>query len=135
MTFDAANVRDFALDADGRVLKYSVGATREEVIEAEEAEYDHGIRIDSTVPLAQNLFRSSNLEGRLETQRFGTVWFDYASLLADRRDRWKAIDLATLRRRDLADSGFTRPALQPSTLTTDACHLARDRQPCRITVL
>src|SRR3546814_19625266 len=36
MTLDAANVRDFALDADGRVLKYSVGATREEVIEAEQ---------------------------------------------------------------------------------------------------
>src|SRR6185312_11128007 len=50
-TLDAANVRDFALDADGRVLKYSVGATREEVIEAEQAEYDRGIRIDSTVPL------------------------------------------------------------------------------------
>src|SRR3546814_17479157 len=123
MTFDAANVRDFALDADGRVLKYSVGATREEVIEAEQAEYDHGIRIDSTVPLGQNLFRSSNLEGRLATQRFGKVWFDYASLLAARPDRWKAIDLATLKLRDLADSGIQPPQLEPSTLIPDAWQL------------
>src|SRR3546814_4829756 len=62
--------------------------------------------IYSTVPLGQNLFRSSNLEGRLATQRFGKVWFDYASVLADRPDRWKVIDLATLKRRDLADSGI-----------------------------
>src|SRR3546814_11886716 len=110
MTLDAANVRDFALDADGRVLKYSVGATREEVIEAEQAEYDHGIRIDSTVPLGPNLFRSSNLEGRLATQRFGKVWFDYASLLADRPTRWKANDLRTLKGRERPAYGIRLPA-------------------------
>src|SRR3546814_16876897 len=72
MTLDAANVRDFALDADGRVLKYSVGATREEVIDDEQAEYDHGIRIDSPVPLGQTLFSSRTLAGPLAPQRFGT---------------------------------------------------------------
>jgi len=135
MTLDAANVRDFALDADGRVLKFSVGATREEVIEAEQAEYDRGIRIDSTVPLGQNLFRSGNLEGRLATQRYGKVWFDHAPLLADRPDRWKAIDLATLKRRDLADSEIPPPRLEPTKLDPDAFKLASDPQTGRIALL
>lgn len=137
MTLDAANIRDFALDADGGVLKYSVGATREEVIAAEEAEYDRGIRIDSTVPIGQNLFRSGNLEGRLATQRFRKVWFgfDRAPLLADRPDRWKAIDLATLKRRDLADSEVPLPGLEPSKLAADAWKLASDPESGRIALL
>lgn len=95
ITLDPADVRDFSLSADGKTLMYSIGATREEVIEAEQAEYDRGIRIDKTVPIGQPLFRSGNIGGRLATQRFGTVWFDRAPLLTDVPDRWKAVDLAT----------------------------------------
>lgn len=134
MTLDAANIRDFALDAEGRVLKYSVGATREEVIEAEQAEYDRGIHIDSTVPLGQNLFRSGNLEGRLATQRFAK-WFNREPLLADRPDQWKAIDLATLERRQLSDSEIPPPTLEPSKLAPDAFKLATDPESGRIAVL
>ncbi|MCD9026729.1 Atxe2 family lasso peptide isopeptidase [Luteimonas sp. BDR2-5] len=94
LTLDAADVRDFLLSADGAVLKYSVGATREEVFAAEEAEYNSGIRIDERVPIGQGLFRSGNINGRLETQRFtrGELW-ERAALLADVPDRWKAVDL------------------------------------------
>src|SRR3546814_12422753 len=102
---------------------------------AEQEESYHGIRIDSTGPLGQKLVRSSNLDGRLATQRFGKVWFDYASLLAGRPDRWKAIDLATLKRRDLADSGIPPPALEPSKLIPDAWKLASDRHSGRIAFL
>jgi dipeptidyl aminopeptidase/acylaminoacyl peptidase len=135
VTRDAANVRDFALDAKGQVLKYSIGATRAEVIEAEQAEYDRGIRIDSTVPLGQNLFRSGNLEGRLATQRYGKVWFDHMSLLGDRPDRWKAIDLATMKRKDLADSEIPPPRLEPEKLDPDAFKLALDPHGGRIALL
>lgn len=135
ITLDPADVRDFALTADGRVLRYSVGAMREEVVEAEQAEYDRGIRIDETVPLGQSLFRSGNLEGRLATQRFGKVWFDHASLLADRPDRWKAIDLATLQRRDLADSEMPPPEMEPSKLDPEAFKLASDPRTGRIALL
>jgi hypothetical protein len=53
VSHDPADVRDFALSADGKTLKYSVGATRAAVIAAEQAEYDHGIHIDDTVPVGQ----------------------------------------------------------------------------------
>src|SRR5690242_6433174 len=46
VTHDPADVREFALSADGKTLKYSVGATLAEVIAAEQAEYDRGIHID-----------------------------------------------------------------------------------------
>jgi len=48
---DAADVRDFVLAADGLTLHYSVGAPREQVEDAELAEYDQGIRVDETTPV------------------------------------------------------------------------------------
>lgn len=95
MTHDAADVRDFILGNDGRVLRYSVGATREQVRSAERAEYDQGIHIDDSVPIGQGLFRSGYVGGRMATQRFSKVWFDRLPLLADVPDRWNEIDLAT----------------------------------------
>src|SRR5690606_30759593 len=58
LTMDPADVREFFLGADGRTLKYSVGPTRKQVIEAEQAEYESGTRIDGEVPIGQGLFRS-----------------------------------------------------------------------------
>lgn len=93
VTLDAADVRDFTLSLDGETLRYSVGATREQVLAAEETEYYRGVRIDETVPVGQSLFRSGNVEGRLATQRYSGIWFDRASLLADGPDNWKKVDL------------------------------------------
>jgi len=135
MTLDPADVRDFSLDDGGRTLKYSVGATRDEVIKAEQAEYDRGIRIDKTVPIGRNLFRSGNFEGRLATQRFGKVWFDHASLLADRPERWKAIDLATAQQRDIPSSEAPSSPPNPSDLLADAWKLASDSRSGRIAIL
>ncbi len=114
ITLDPADVRDFSLSADGRTLKYSVGATREQVAAAEQAEYDHGVRLDKTVPIGRPLFRSSYIEGRPETQRyFHGMEFLSVPLLADVADHWKALDLATGERRDLASSKV--PSHQTST--------------------
>lgn len=104
VTHDAADVRDFALGEGGHVLRYSVGATREEVRSAEKAEYDQGIHIDASVPIGQGLFRSGFVGGRMATQRFSKVWFDRVPLLADVPDRWVEIDLATGAKRALAGS-------------------------------
>ena len=104
VTSDPADVRKFALSDDGRTLKYSVGATREEVSNAEEAEYDHGIRIDETVDIAAGLFRSSKLDGRPTTQKFLGGWFTAGPLLAKVPDRWKTVDLATMTTRALPAS-------------------------------
>ncbi|TAL92887.1 MAG: dipeptidyl aminopeptidase, partial [Rhodanobacter sp.] len=114
LTRDAADVRDFTLGEGGRVLRYSVGATREEVRSAELAEYDQGIHIDATVPIGQGLFRSGYVGGRLATQRFGKVWFDRVPLLADVPDHWTEIDRLTGARRALAGSDVPSvPSLAP----------------------
>lgn len=117
VTSDPSDVRDFTLSGDGQILKYSVGATREEVGNAEEAEYDHGIRIDDTVNIAAGLFRSSKVDGRPTTQRFVGPWFSMGPLLAKVPDRWKAVDLATMTTRGLSASEPPAPALTPTDLS------------------
>jgi len=103
VTHDAADVREFSLEQNGRVLKYRVGATREQVLGAELDEYDRGIHVDDSVPIGQGLFRSGSDGGRLATQRLGT-WFDRVPLLADAPSHWKAVDVASGETRDLAPS-------------------------------
>lgn len=102
-THDTADVRDFRLSADGSTLYYSVGPTRKEVVDAERTEYDRGVRIDSSVPISQGLYRSGYTEGRLATQRYFAVW-GRRSLLGDLPDRWKAVDLRTQETKSLAPS-------------------------------
>lgn len=109
VTRDPADVRDFGLTDDGGTLKYSVGGSRERIVRAEQVEYDRGIRIDETVPIGQGLFRSGNVEGRLETQRYTGLWFDRAGLLATEPDHWKALDLETRAVRNLVSSDRPPP--------------------------
>lgn len=138
VTLDAADVRDFALSDDGQVLKYSVGATRAQVAQAETADYDQGVHIDAAVPIGQSLYHSGYIEGRLETQRFGGVWFDRAPLLADEPDHWKGIDLANGRKRDLAAAEVPPAPLAASGLGKghlDAWELAREPHTGRIALL
>lgn len=137
VTQGAADVRDFALADGGRTLKYSVGATREAVLEAEQAEYDRGIHVDSTVPVGQGLFRSGNLEGRLATQRYGKIWFDRVPLLAEVPDRWKAVDLQTKVTRDLgvADAGKVGGDSDPDKRYPDAWRLSRSPEGGRVAIL
>lgn len=122
LTLDAADVRGFSVDRDGSMLRYRVGASREEITDVEQAEYDGGIHVDERAPVGQTLFRSGNIEGRLATQRYGPMWFARVPLLADVPDRWKAIDLATGARRDLASSEI--PSFPP---TTSDLHVALPR--------
>lgn len=137
LTHDAADVRAFSLSVEGSTLSYSVGATRDEVIAAEQAEYERGIHIDENVPTSQNLFRSGYVEGRLATQRLG-FWFDRVSLLANVPDRRKAIDLLTGERHDARASGDLSQAEGNLELPKELpapWKLARDRQYGRIAML
>lgn len=110
LTSDAADVRDFRLSSNGAVLRYSVGATREEIAAAEKAEYDGGVHIDDTVFIGAGLFRSSHVEGRPTTQRFVGKWFEPGPLLSKVAIRWKEVDLGTLHERDADPSVATAPA-------------------------
>ena len=94
VTQDAADVREFRLHASGQLLDYRVGAERERVLRAEADEYSRGIRIDASVPLGQNLFRSGTVDGRPATQRLGE-WFDRVLLLHDAPSRWVTLDVET----------------------------------------
>ena len=119
VTSDPADVRDFTLSGDGQTLTYSVGPTREDVIAAEESEYDRGIRIDDTVFIAAGLFRSSKVDGRPTTLRFLGRWFSLGPLLAKTPDRWKAVDLATMTTRDLSASARPARPLTSADLSPD----------------
>jgi dipeptidyl aminopeptidase/acylaminoacyl peptidase len=95
VTADAANVRAFALSGDGGKLRYSVGATREDIVHAEQEEYDHGVHVTPDVPIGQGLFRSHYVDGRLAMQRYDGIGFVREGLLASVPARWKEVDLAT----------------------------------------
>lgn len=110
LTSDAADVRDFRLSSNGAVLRYGVGGTREEVADAEKAEYDGGVHIDDTVFIGAGLFRSSHVEGRPTTQRFVGKWFEPGPLLSKVAVRWKEVDLGTLHERDSDPLATTAPA-------------------------
>lgn len=111
LTHDLANVRDFTLSEDGRILKYSVGARRDEEMSAEQREHDGGIRIDETVPIGQGVFRSGYVDGRLATERFTGRWFELRSLMGNAPDHWKAVDLVTGVKRYIAS--VDAPSIQP----------------------
>jgi dipeptidyl aminopeptidase/acylaminoacyl peptidase len=141
VTHDPADVRDFVLSSDGKTLKYSIGATRNEVSAAELAEYDRGIHVDDTVPVGQGgLFRSGNINGRLETQRFhsGALGWGRMQLLSDIPDQWKEIDLETGKTRTLPSSEHPPKSLQASDLATgvpEPWQLAADPETGRVALL
>ena len=138
VTDDPADVRDFALSKNGQSLKYSVGATREQVLAEEQAEYDGGMHIDDKVVLSAGLLRSSRIEGRPSTQRFLGNWYSTGPLLADVPDHWKVVDLTTMTTRDMPAADVPPPALQiadmPSSLPTP-WKLALNRDDGRIAML
>jgi len=119
VTSDPANVRDFELSSDGKMLMYSVGATRKAIINAEESEYDHGIRIDDAVNVDDGLFRQSILNGRPTTRRYLDGWAATGLLLAKMPVRWKAVDLATMTTRGLPASEHPARWLTPANLSPD----------------
>lgn len=134
ITRDAADVRSFLLSANGKDLEYSVGATREKVAEAEQAEYDQGIRIDETVPVGQVLFRSGFVGGRLATQRLMGGDIERGQLLAEVPVRWKRVNLITGATQSLENA----PALPPNSDIAGNLKpwkVARDAQSGRVALL
>lgn len=90
-----ADVETLALSPDGQTLVYKVGPSREQIESAERQEYDSGILVDSSVDLAQNLFRGGAINGRMATQRLVGYWFVRGGLMwrAPRQER--RYDLST----------------------------------------
>lgn len=101
MTDDPANVIAFDSLESGDLV-YEVGATRREIEAAEEKEYEHGIRIDHTVPIGRNLFRSGYIDGRLASERYTGNWMLTAGVLADAPSRYRVVKPGNRRVRDAA---------------------------------
>jgi len=137
VTGSSADVRDFALDADGRTLLYSVGPTREQVAAAERAQYDQGVRLDKSVPIGQPLFRSGFIDGRPATQRYrGGKELERAGLLADVEERWFTLDMVTGQQREQPPAA--RQAVAAESMPGQeggAWERAIDRQRGRIAML
>jgi len=136
LTYGTANVRTFSLNPDGSVLYYSVGATREAVIDAELAEYDAGVHIDRTVMLGEALFRSGFQDGRLATQRLkGGMRLP---LLSGVPDHWKALELSTGVTTELASGRHPESPVTAANLPPaggELVRVAQDRGSKRIAVL
>lgn len=90
-----ADVEDYSLGPDGRSLVYKVGPSRDEIRRAERQEYDNGILVDSTVDLAQNLFRGGSINGRMSTQRLVGYWYIRDGLLWRAPRQVRHLDLLT----------------------------------------
>ncbi|OOG57795.1 dipeptidyl aminopeptidase [Rhodanobacter sp. B05] len=138
VTDDPADVRNFALSKDGQSLEYSVGATREQVLAAEQAQYDVGVHIDDKVVMSAGLLRSSRVEGRPSTQRFLGDWYSTGPLLAEVPDHWKVVDLTTMTTRDMPSSDVPVPSLQIADLPSTLSHpwkLTLNRDDGRIALL
>lgn len=114
VTKDPADVRRFVLAPDGGTLRYAVGATREEVIRAEESEYARGVHIDKSINAGAGLFRSSLAEGRPATQRFVDDWFGAGPLLSEYADQWHEVNLRTMTTREVPASGTPPRAMEPT---------------------
>jgi len=90
-----ADVEDYSLTRDGRSLVYKIGPSRDEIRRAERREYDEGILVDSTVDLAQNLFRGGSINGRMSTQRLVGYWYIREGLLWRAPRQQRQFDLLT----------------------------------------
>lgn len=76
-----ADVLDYGPGSAPDIVEYQVGASRDQVRRAEQAEYDAGILVDSTVDLEANLFRGASIQGKMSTQRLVGYWFVKNALL------------------------------------------------------
>ncbi|MGJ4728764.1 Atxe2 family lasso peptide isopeptidase [Luteimonas sp. SDU101] len=138
ITRDPSDVRAFSLAPGGNHLYYSVGPSREEVEWAEMQEYFGGIRIDSTVPLGQGVFRSGHLQGRPATQRLRDNEVIRHPLLAGMPERWLQLDLEAGSKQQVPAGPPGPPAVTAADLADglpEPWKLIRDNDQGRVALL
>lgn len=89
---DDADIIGFRLSDGGKVIRYSVGATRAEIAAAEKAAYDDGVLVDARLDLNQPLAGGMIEDGKRIMQRFPSEWFDRARILWDAPRTEKLVD-------------------------------------------
>ena len=78
-----ADILDFALSDDGRVLRYTTGATRKEVRAAEEHAYRNGVLVDDRLDVHHALAGGMIEGGERGMMRITDNWFSTSRILWD----------------------------------------------------
>ncbi|HWV59614.1 MAG TPA: Atxe2 family lasso peptide isopeptidase [Sphingopyxis sp.] len=80
---DEADILDFGLSADGKGVRYSVGATRAAIASAERSAYRDGVVVDASINLNQPVAGGVIEDGQRIMRRISSPWFDNQRILWD----------------------------------------------------
>lgn len=78
---DDADILDFALSADAKVLRYTIGAPRAAIAAAERRAYVEGVVVDAHLDIMQPIAGGAIEDGRRVMQQLPTEWFERERLL------------------------------------------------------
>ncbi|MBJ7501001.1 MAG: Atxe2 family lasso peptide isopeptidase [Sphingopyxis sp.] len=79
---DAADILAFEVSADGQSIRYSVGATRAEILQAERDAYANGALVDRHLDLMEPVAGGTIEGGKRIMQRLPSAWFNRERLLS-----------------------------------------------------
>lgn len=80
---DDADILDFGPAADGKSVRYTIGATRDAIAAAERSAYRDGVVVDGSVNLNQPVAGGVIEDGRRIIRRIASPWFDNQRILWD----------------------------------------------------
>jgi dipeptidyl aminopeptidase/acylaminoacyl peptidase len=136
---DDADILDFELSANGRTLRYSVGATRAAIAEAERQAYANGVVADRHLDIMQPVAGGAIADGRRVMQQLPTEWFERERLLWDtpRQQRTIAVGIGGEPAPD-ADADFPAPRIEQgkrvSSIEGNLAEIGVDGDATRVTV-
>ena len=78
---DEADIIDFGLAADGKSVRYTIGATRAAIAAAELSAYRDGVLVDGSVNLNQPVAGGVIEDGQRTMRRISSPWFDNQRIL------------------------------------------------------
>lgn len=107
---DDADILDFTLSADGKALRFTVGATRAAIAGAERRAYAEGVVADRHLDIMQPVAGGAIADGRRVMQQLPTEWFERERLLWDAPRQQRTIGIDGKVAPDAhPDSGFPAP--------------------------
>jgi len=80
---DEADILGFEVADDGKALRYTVGATRKAIADAERHAYENGVLVDERLDIMQPIAGGAIVDGKRVMQRLSTEWFERDRLLWD----------------------------------------------------
>jgi Dipeptidyl aminopeptidases/acylaminoacyl-peptidases len=116
---DEADILEFAVADDGKALRYTIGATRKAIADAERHAYENGVLVDERLDIMQPIAGGAIVDGKRVMQRLPTDWFERERLLWDdpRRQETRNLTDAPL----ASDPIFSvKVALQGSKVTDES---------------